>query len=54
MSICVYADKQVCMYARMDRRMDARIHVRNVVCIKCMFVEVCVICVGICTVILHI
>jgi hypothetical protein len=44
MLISVYTEKQVCMYFRMDRWMDARIYVRNFVCIinACVCVAVCV------------
>jgi hypothetical protein len=40
----VYAEKHVYMYVRMDRWMDARLHVRNVLCIMnvCLCGSMCV------------
>ena len=44
MPTTVYAEKHVYMYVRMDRWMDARLHVRNVLCIMidCVSRYVCI------------
>ena len=55
MPTTVYAEKHVYMYVRMDRWMDTRIYVRNVLCIMnvCVCGGMCVY-VGIYTVIMYI
>jgi len=53
--INVYTDKQVCMYVRMDRWMDAGIYLHIVVCIMIVCVRryVCINA-GVCTAFMYI
>jgi hypothetical protein len=55
MLICVYTDKHVCKYVRMDRWMDARTYVRNFVSImsSCVCRSVCIYA-DLCTVFMYI
>jgi hypothetical protein len=44
MSVIVYTDKHVCKYIRLNRWMDARLYVRNFVCVMnaCVWRYVCI------------